>query len=147
MAASIAECVDRADLQAALELLEGLSPEAARSALLEYAFSTGSIVAYAIAQGMVTRRNDWASHYLASEIMAAALNHIEGAYVVALFHARQALDLNQSDIELWEYLLLFHAIPERLVSDEEAVVIAGRILADKPESSVAQMAIRRARQQ
>ena len=64
-----------------------------------------------------------------------------------MFHARQALDYNPGDIELWEYLLLFHAIPERLIDDEEAASMAGRILAEKPESAVAQRVIRRAKQQ
>jgi len=73
--------------------------------------------------------------------MASALNHLQGAYLVALFHARQAVSLNPDDVGLWEYLLLFHDIPERLIGDDEAVQIAKRILTIKPESIVARRVV------
>ncbi len=138
---NLADYLRRGDLNAGLAAIVDCPIPELRSELLEFAFESGSVVAYSFAHEIISLHNNWESQYLASEVMATALNHLQGAYLVALFHARQALSLNPDDVGLWEYILLFHDIPEQLIGDDEAVQIAKRILTIKPDSVVARRVV------
>lgn len=67
--------------------------------------------------------------------MLNPLCFVEGAYSVALFHARELL-LNTKSIENMERILFFYDIPEKLVDKEEAEIIAKEILKIEPDNKV-----------
>lgn len=67
-------------------------------------------------------------HNLTSVIMSTALCHIQGAYQTAFFHAKKAIELAPNDLNFKEFLLFFYVIPEKLLSHDEAMIIAKEIL-------------------
>lgn len=71
------------------------------------------------------------------------LNHLEGAYQAAFFHAKKAVGLSPNDISYKEYLLLFYEIPEQLLTKEEATDIAKEILEEDPENKVSLFVLKR----
>ncbi len=61
---------------------------------------------------------------------------IEGAYSIALFHARELLEINLSSKNL-ERILFFYNIPEKLVENTEAKLVAKKIIEIEPDNIVA----------
>ena len=47
-------------------------------------------------------------HYLASFLLSMGLNHLQGAYQTAFFHAKKAVELSPQDNSYKEYLLFFY---------------------------------------
>lgn len=68
--------------------------------------------------------------------MINPLCFIEGAYSIALFHARELLKMNSSVVNM-ERILFFHNIPEKLVGHTEARLIANEIISVEPNNAVA----------
>jgi len=102
--------------------------------LINIAFDTESIVTYSIICMMLIKKETSELHNLAATLLAQPLCHIDGAYSSALCHTRKAISLSPEDINLKEWLLFFHVIPDKLVSDEEAKEVALEILKEKPDS-------------
>ncbi|MBK3494978.1 hypothetical protein JFL43_08905 [Viridibacillus sp. YIM B01967] len=68
-------------------------------------------------------------HQLAFSILINGLCFLEGAYASALYHARRAVDLsNRKDVNAFLELLFLYSVPEKIVSDKEAVRICSEIL-------------------
>jgi len=61
---------------------------------------------------------------------------------MGLFHAKKALELKPNDISLQEYLLLYHTLPDKLLSDQEAEQLAKNILKFDPNNSAALNALK-----
>lgn len=61
---------------------------------------------------------------------------IEGAYSIALFHSRELLEMKLCITNL-ERILFFHNIPEKLVEDDEAELVAKKIIEIEPNNIVA----------
>jgi hypothetical protein len=118
-------------------LLENVDREELRSGILGFAFQSQSIVAYTIPCMLLIKKDTAELHYIVAEVLATALCHLEGAYSSALCHARRAVELDPTDVSLKEFLLLFHDIPEKLISTEEAKKIAAEVIKEKPDSSSA----------
>lgn len=121
----------------AKRIIRSLSFLKLRDILLNIGFSSGSMTVYAFVCCMLIEEENRELHYLASLILSQAINHLEGAYSVALYHARRAVELRPDDVELKEYLLFFYEIPEGLITKEEATNISKEILKIKPTSKVA----------
>lgn len=81
-----------------------------------------------------TKKVEWIE--LAIDIMLHPLCFIEGAYSIALFHARELLAIVEN-VENLERILFFYNIPDKLVSKEEAQYIAQKILSIESENVVA----------
>lgn len=108
-----------------------------RDDLFELAYDTGSIAPYTFALDLVIKENKAENHMLASEILTLPLCHLTDAYRMGFFHARKALEMEPQNINYIEYLLFFHEIPDRLLSEEEAIIIAKEILLVDPENIAA----------
>ena len=105
-----------------------------------------SMVIYAFISYLISKKNDAFLHELAV-ISLVSMCSLEGAYQTALYHARMLCRLDP-DIENTAYLLFLHDIPEKLVSDEEALDIARKILNssdDKELRKAAERVIERSR--
>ena len=77
-------------------------------------------------------------HGLASDVLASgALCQLPGAYQIAWYHARRAVELAPDDIGYREFLLFFYGNPEALLTRAEAVAIAQDLLVRDPGNEAA----------
>ncbi|WP_454844766.1 hypothetical protein [Priestia megaterium] len=84
-------------------------------------------------------------HSLACDLLANPLCHIEGAYKGALYHTREALRLNPTNIGHKEMLLFLYIcpdLPEELLTREESLETAASILEVEPENQAARSFIK-----
>lgn len=118
------------------ETCKTMDANSIRNMILDIAFETENICIYSFIQYMITktRKTSWIE--LAIDVMIHPLCFVEGAYSVALFHAREAL-LIENNVENLERILFFYNIPEKLVDQEEAKYIAKEILKVEPDNEVA----------
>ncbi|MBN2909209.1 hypothetical protein JQC72_06690 [Polycladomyces sp. WAk] len=108
--------------------------ETVKGILLEIAFETESLLVLTFTNYLLQKCGDARIHLLIAELLVTAFSHFEGAYPSAFYHIKQA-DLNmKGDVSVKEFLLLFHEIPDKLISEEEAKKIAIDVLKEKPDS-------------
>ncbi len=107
-----------------------------RDILMNIAYETGGINVYGFIAHMTRKQENVEWLKLAVDIMLNPLCFIEGAYSIALFHARELLSINRN-VENLERILFFYNIPERLIDEDEARCIAEEILAIESDNKVA----------
>jgi len=129
--------VSEGDFSAARELVNRFSQEEMEEYLLELAYDTGSILPYSFVCTLLAERETTELHFSASLLMSQPLCHIQDGYKAALYHARNAVRLSPDDLSLKMYLLFFNHIPEKLISDQEALEIASDILKADPQNELA----------
>lgn len=107
-----------------------------RDMFMNIAYETESINVYGFITYMMRgqEKREWIK--LAIDILLNPLCFIEGAYSLALFHARELLYIDR-DVENLERILFFYSIPEKLVEHAEAYRIAEEILAIDTSNVVA----------
>lgn len=127
---------DRTTVQ---RLVKSLAHEVVLDTFLEVAFNTDDLAVYEIVcdQIQVEQTADWEE--AASLLMSQPFCHHPHAYELAYEHAKRAVVLDSSRIDLKEYLLFFNAIPDKLMTDDEANELATEILKLRPTSQVAKM--------
>lgn len=108
--------------------------ETVKGILLEIAFETESLLVLTFAHYLLQKCRDARFHLLIAELLVTAFSHFEGAYRSAFYHAKQADQNMKGDVSVKEFLLLFHEIPDKLISEEEAKKIAIDVLKEKPDS-------------
>ncbi len=118
------------------ELCKSMDKDSLRDMIMTIAYDTENISVYSFVQYMInkTQKENWIE--LAIDIMLNPLCFMEGAYSIALFHARELILLEKS-IKNLERILFFYNIPEKLVDEEEAKYIANEILKEEPNNEVA----------
>lgn len=118
------------------ETLKTMDINSIRDMIMTVAYDTENICIYSFIQYMMkkTRKASWIE--LAIDVMLNPLCFVEGAYSVALFHARELL-LIEKNIKNLERIIFFFNIPEKLVDEEEAKCIAKEILEVEPNNEVA----------
>ncbi len=107
-----------------------------RDILMNIAYETESINVYGFIAHMTRKQENVEWLKLAVDIMLNPLCFIEGAYSIALFHARELLSIDRN-VENLERILFFYNIPERLIDEDEAYCIAEEILAIEADNKVA----------
>lgn len=105
-------------------------------AIVAIAYDTSSMSVYSFMRYMIEKTKDISWMELAIEVMIHPLCFIEGAYSIALFHAREILSMQKS-LENLERILFFYNIPEKLICKKEALVIADTILNIQPDNEIA----------
>ena len=123
--------IRNADLHAAYELLKDLSEEQQRDIIVGEAAISDSIAVLGFAEYMISCENNIQNHETAA-LAYIQMCHINGAYEMALFHAREMHRLSP-DTDTKKFLLFFHGIPEKLLIHEEAVKLAQEILLVDPD--------------
>ena len=108
-----------------------------RDLMMNVAYDTENLSVYGFIQYMIRRTENANWIKLAVDIMLNPFSFMEGAYSVALYHARELVLMERNIINL-ERLLFFYNIPEKLINDEEAKNIAEEILKTDANNKVAQ---------
>jgi len=99
-----------------------------RDSLFLIAYDNENLIPYRFVNYLLLERETSQLHYLASFLLCMALNHLDGAYQIAFFHATKAAELATNDISYMEYLLFFYEIPDQLLSKKRANDMAIQIL-------------------
>ena len=122
--------------KAAEEICQSMDVNSIRDMIMNIAYDTENICVYCFIQYMIKRTGKASWIELAIDIMLNPLCFIEGAYSVALFHARELL-LIEKNVKNLERIIFFYNIPEKLVDEEEAKYISKEILKEEPDNEVA----------
>ncbi|UED82312.1 hypothetical protein FH508_0010565 [Lysinibacillus sp. CD3-6] len=98
--------------------------------LISSAYENGNMINYTFLHYLLMKEESAELHNLVFSLFVNALTHIEGAYHCALYHAQRAVELtNEQDTFSLEHLLFLNIVPDKLVSDEQAIEICHKILA------------------
>ncbi len=107
-----------------------------RDILMNIAYEIESINVYGFISYMARKQESEEWIKLEIDILINPLCFIEGAYSLALFHARELLNIHRN-VENLERILFFYHIPEKLVEKDEADRIAEEILAMESDNEAA----------
>ncbi|MGG0179123.1 hypothetical protein [Gottfriedia acidiceleris] len=125
------------DFIKARELSLNMDGESLLEELFLIAYEEESITPYAFANFQLLEAETSENHYMISFILSMALNYLEGAYQTSFHHAKKAMELSPEDNSYKEYVLYFNKLPERLLSNEEAIEVANSILENDPMNTSA----------
>jgi len=101
----------------------------------------GNLLVYTFLSSILIQEEVASTHLLISKIMGLTLNFMPKAELIGLYHGVKASQLDPCNIDIKEYLIYYNHIPEKLLSDSEAVKLALEIIKLRPESKVAQMTL------
>lgn len=104
---------------------------------LNWIHNSHNIALYTTLVKMLINKETIQGHERASFLLAMYLLVWEGAFSVALFHARKALSLEPHNLDHKIFLIFFHDIPENLIKKDEAIKIAQEVLTEDPDCGVA----------
>ena len=104
--------------------------------LLEVSFSKQSMVPYAVILKLLFEEESANLHAFASILLSNPLCWIEGAYYAGFYHQKRAIELEPQNIAFKEYLLSYNLLPDKILSDEEALKICKQILKDDPDNII-----------
>lgn len=107
-----------------------------RSKLVGMVYDTDNLCVYSFARYMYERTGEMKWLCTTETIAEIDMCWMEGGYSVALFHARKALELEQTYIH-YKHLLAYWMIPEKLVDDDEALEIASVVVQEEPHNDLA----------
>ncbi|PAF08933.1 hypothetical protein CHH65_12935 [Shouchella clausii] len=140
---SLNEIIKTFDFEEANRLLSQLSFEGFLNELLQLAYDDESILQYAFVNGWLVQKETYDLHLLAINLLFNPLCHIEGAYRSSLYHVKRCLVLsNNKDLISLENLLFLNEVPDKVVSDEEALEVAKLILEIQSDHEIAQNLIK-----
>ncbi len=110
--------------------------------LISSAYENGNMINYTFLHYLLMKEESAELHNLVFSLFVNALTHIEGAYHCALYHAQRAVELtNEQDTFSLEHLLFLNIVPDKLVSDEQAIEICHKILALDPSNKTAKSSL------
>lgn len=90
-----------------LEMNESISRQ-----LFEMSYDLENIAIYSYYNYKIAKKENAEAHYQASLILSQILNTINGAYDMAFYHAKKAIELNPDNLEYKEYILIFQYYPD-----------------------------------
>ena len=111
--------------------------------LFYLAYDKETINSYGFLCHILKKHEKAVYHAIASVLLSNAVNYLPYVYHLALFHQRRAVELEPTNVGYKEYLLYFNDIPEKVLSDKEAIKIAKEILVLDPKNEVASRVIKR----
>ncbi|WP_044896516.1 hypothetical protein [Bacillus alveayuensis] len=110
-------------------LVESIDFKTFSEEILYNAYNNCSIIYYSFLNYLLIENETSKIHDLAFSLLVNPLSHLEGAYNSALYHALRSVELtNRKDVGSLENLLFLNTIPDKLISDEEAIKICKEIL-------------------
>ncbi|AHN21692.1 MULTISPECIES: hypothetical protein [Lysinibacillus] len=113
------------------------------SELISIAYDNRNMIYYTFLHYLIMKKETAELHTLAFSLFVNSLTPIEGAYHCALYHAQRAVELtNEQDAGDLENLLFLNIVPDKLVSDQEAIDICHKILALDPSNKIAKSSLK-----
>jgi hypothetical protein len=98
---------------------------------------TGNITPYFFINNLILEDESAELHAIASALMSGPFCWMKGAYRLGMEHMKKAIELDTENPSYKQGILLFNIIPERLLSDNEALKYAKQIIAINPEDVTA----------
>jgi len=95
------------DFEKAAKLFLELTEKKRFDMILSVGFETFNLTIYAFMNYLLQHHESSEIHDLTSSLMLHPLCHLEGACVIALFHAKKAAELDPDNIDLYISLLMF----------------------------------------
>jgi hypothetical protein len=129
------------DFEQVYSLLSSKTEDEIEACLLSLAFDDDCLLVYTYLNSRLIVEESSKLHYLASVVMSFALNHLKYGYEVSFYHAKRALELDLTDVKLKIYMLIFYSIPEKLLSHDEAIILAREIYDVDKNNLAAQMVL------
>lgn len=123
------------------KLLQSKRQKEVETLLHTIAFDDECLLVYTFINSLIHKQETAAMHYLASSIMALALNHLPNGYKIAYYHASKAIELSPYDVELKTYMLLFYSIPEKFLSREVAFDYAKEVYDNDKNNNAARLVL------
>ncbi len=128
--------INQGKYEKAYGLIDNHSYDEIKPLLLNEAYKTENIGIYSFVNYLIEQTGNICWIELAIELLLNPLCSIEGAYGVALYHARRLLSVSKS-AENYERLLFFYELPETLLEKSEALVYATELLELNPGNKIA----------
>ncbi len=132
----IKELIFKGDFEEARKSIEKYEYNYIKDTFILYTYETENISIYSFAMYMYNIYSEIIWLKIAIDILIYSLNHLEGAYSVALFHSRELLK-KQKNVENMDRMLFFYNLPDELISYKEAENIANEILKLDPDNEIA----------
>ncbi len=108
--------------------------EKIQNILLKVAFEKESIIPYVVVVKLLLEKEMSDLHAFASTLLSNPLCWIEGAYQAGFYHQKRAVQMEPYNIAYKEYLLSYNALPDEILSDEEALKIRKEIISLEPNN-------------
>ncbi|TJZ49897.1 hypothetical protein FAZ15_21995 [Sphingobacterium olei] len=135
------ESLKKLDFNSLDRLFEELDYEIFEQILYRLAYDpdTGdsNIFVYTYMLRLLEFKEEWRIHISISRLMGMILNHIDGCELIGLYHAIKADKLKPMDANILEIILYYNHIPEKILTDEEALIYSQKLLMVKPDSDIA----------
>ena len=136
------EIIHEGNYQEAKKLLSNKSNEEIYQFLIDQAIETESISIYTFVCFLLSEQESTELHYCAAGILDHGLCYIKGATSASLFHARRAAKLSPDDISCQRELLFYFGMPDHVMSEQEAEIIAKTVLEKNPDDAKATQVIK-----
>lgn len=146
MLKKLEDLITSAAFEEAEKLFKSNSFEDFSEEILYVTYENGSITNYSFINYLLTKKESSDLHDLAFDLLVNPLCHIEGAYHSALYHATRSVDLTkEEDVDSLLQLLFLHSVPDKLISDKQAIAICNKILALDASNKIATKTIKELR--
>lgn len=123
----IKEMIVLGNFKRAYKEILNITVDELKTILYEIGYDEENITAYAFMEFLITEEETAEYHCLAAELLNIAFFWIEGAYSASLYHLRRAEMIEPNNIEIKKSFLLYNDIPEKLLSDNEAIEVRKNI--------------------
>ncbi len=134
---SILELLYTSKFEETYEIIHTWSEQEQTDFAIEEASESENISIICFVEFLISKENSYFHHRLAVDVLNARCWH-EGAYSVALFHAKEMFRIN-SCVEALEMMLFYYEVHE--LTDSEAKNIAKEILQIEPDNHAAKSAL------
>jgi len=121
----------------AKKILKNEDPKEIERKLSILAYDLDNIAIYFLVLDIVFEEKKAFWHGVASTILSTAFVYILGSYQLSYKHMNEALNLEPKNIDYKEGILLFYAIPDKILDVDRAKKIAKEILEVDPNNKTA----------
>jgi len=138
MLENLRESLRRGDISNIIQISRDLdfSETQIRDIFLSAAIEAQSIIPYTVLCGILIKEETSLLHAFASYMLSSVLCWIEGAYFAGYYHQKKAIELAPDDVKHKEFMLMYNSIPDKPLSDEDALILRKEILKTSPNSEI-----------
>ena len=132
----LTESIIIVDFSESKKILDSLPKQFQSNVLLTSAYHAENLSFYCFILSILLENETGYWHSIASQMFMVPLCFINGSDALAIYHIKQAIKFDTTDVEYKQGLLMYYNHnPEPFLSKEEAMQIINEILALDPENS------------